>query len=200
MSSDTTTSSPVPHPPTQEPIKAERSPPIPVSHTTQAERSNTSSSSSMTGTPKQETHVVSISSAQQETWHQPQSRGPTPQDHPGGLNLTVLPTNVHASGGGPPSGSCTPVSEVGVAMNVIIREDVNLSSRTSLKQEEEEELKHAFTAAHTTAHAYTHAPPKAEVAAEKDNNIWDLLISLPTVILKYFSDEKRYPNLLQLPF
>ncbi|XP_068249722.1 GATA-binding factor 5-B-like isoform X1 [Palaemon carinicauda] len=161
MSSDTANSSPGPQPSqTQEPIKAERSP-VQGAHNVQ-ERS--SSNGSINGPPKPEVHI-SVS-AVTETWHQPQSRVPTPHDHPGGLNLTVLPGSVHTSGGGPPSGSCTPVSEVGVATNVIIRDDVNLSSRTSLKQEEEEELKHAFTAAHATAHAYTHPVPKAEVKGE----------------------------------
>ncbi|XP_042203760.1 GATA-binding factor 5-B-like isoform X3 [Homarus americanus] len=101
-----------------------------------------------------------------EPWHQPQSRETTPQDHPSGLNLTMLTTTTHSSG--PPSSCGTPVSEVGVATNVIIRDDVNLSARTPVKQEEEEEeLKHAYTAAHSHPYAHTiHVTPKSEVKGE----------------------------------
>lgn len=106
-------------------------------------------------------------SGSQEPWHQPQPREPTPQDHPGGLNLTMIAPSQTSSG--PPSGCGTPVSEVGVATNVIIRDDVNLSARTPVKQEEEEELKHAYTAAHAhTQAAHTiHVVPKAEVRQVK---------------------------------
>ncbi|XP_045108921.1 GATA-binding factor 2-like isoform X1 [Portunus trituberculatus] len=106
-----------------------------------------------------------VSAPPAEMWHHPQPREPTPQDHPGGLNLTVL-TSVAATP--TPTPSATPVSEVGVASNVIIREDVSLSARTPVKQEEEEELKHAYTAAHAHAHAYNHAlhVAKAEVKGE----------------------------------
>nr|XP_027234961.1 uncharacterized protein LOC113826291 [Penaeus vannamei] len=92
------------------------------------------------------------------------AQGATPQDHPGGLNLTMMGPSQSSSG--PPSGCGTPVSEVGVATNVIIRDDVNLSARTPVKQEEEEELKHAYTAAHAHTQAAAHAihvVPKAEV-------------------------------------
>ncbi|XP_071552474.1 uncharacterized protein [Panulirus ornatus] len=113
-----------------------------------------------------------VAVAQGEAWHQPQHREPSAHDQPSGLNLTILPTSGHGSGSsGPPSACPTPVSEggvaVGVAANVIIRDDVSLSARTPVKQEEEEELKHAYTAAH--AHAYTHTihvAPKPEVKGE----------------------------------
>ncbi|KAK7082453.1 hypothetical protein SK128_027048 [Halocaridina rubra] len=96
-----------------------------------------------------------------ESWHHPQTRSSTPQEQSGGLNLTVLSTTAHTSG--PPSGACTPVSEVGVATNVIIRDDVNLSSRTPMKQEEEEELKHAYSSVHAYA---MHTVAKPEVKGE----------------------------------
>ncbi|KAK8724945.1 hypothetical protein OTU49_010996, partial [Cherax quadricarinatus] len=113
-------------------------------------------------TPGLPSTVVSI-----EPWHQPQPREPTPQDHPSGLNLTVLATTNNNSSG-PPSTCGTPViSEVGVATNVIIREDVNLSAHTPVKQEEEEELKHAYTASYAHTYAHTiHVAPKAEVKDE----------------------------------
>ncbi|XP_045612123.1 uncharacterized protein [Procambarus clarkii] len=99
-----------------------------------------------------------------EAWHQPQPREPTPHDHPGGLNLTVMG---NTSGHSEAASTCgTPVGEVGVATNVIIREDVNLSARTPVKQEEEEEeLKHAYTAAHAYTHTI-HVTPKSEVKGE----------------------------------
>ncbi|CAL4128159.1 unnamed protein product, partial [Meganyctiphanes norvegica] len=63
------------------------------------------------------------------------------------------------------------VGVVGVATNVIIRDDVSLSARTPVKQEEEEELKHAYTSAIQAIHQTSKPEVKASSSPPPVNHV-----------------------------